>query len=70
MKKIIYATEKIKLDFNENNISVNKIDIDRIIDECSKKYSDKYTIDIQNHIATIVGYELIVSFKLIEKQAI
>tara|TARA_B110000114_G_C15028656_1_gene371997 strand:+ start:506 stop:700 length:195 start_codon:yes stop_codon:yes gene_type:complete len=64
MKDYIFVTKKEKLEFNEQEISINELNIDDII----KKYSSDYIIDRENYITTILGEYLVVTFKLKRKQ--
>jgi hypothetical protein len=63
MKDYIFVTKKVKLEFNDQEISINELNIDDIIE----KYSTDYIIDRENYITTILGEHLIVTFKLKKK---
>lgn len=63
MKDCIFVTKKVKLEFNDQEISINELNIDDIIE----KYSSNYIIDKENYITTILGEYLIVTFKLKKK---
>ena len=63
MKKHLYITKKVKLNFDNESISINDINIDDII----KKYENDYIIDLENYIMTVTNIELIVTFKLTKK---
>ncbi|MDG1811457.1 MAG: hypothetical protein P8H13_05935 [Polaribacter sp.] len=60
MKDYIFITKKVKLDYNDQEVSINELDIDDIID----KYSKEYIIDRENYASTVLGDNLIVTFKL------
>lgn len=64
MKDFIFVTKKVKLEFNDQEISINELNIDDIIE----KYSPDYIIDRENYITTILGEYLVVTFKLKRKQ--
>lgn len=63
MKEYIFVTKKVKLEFDDQEISINELNIDDIIE----KYSTDYIIDRENYITTILGEHLIVTFKLKKK---
>lgn len=63
MKDYIVVTKKVKLEFDDQEISINELNIDDIIE----KYSSDYIIDRENYITTILGEHLIVTFKLKKK---
>lgn len=64
MKDYIFVTKKVKLEFDDLEISINELDIDDIIE----KYSSDYIIDRENYITIILGDYLVVTFKLKRKQ--
>ena len=64
MKDYIFVTKKVKLEFDDQEISINELDIDDIIE----KYSSDYIIDRENYITAILGDYLVVTFKLKRKQ--
>ena len=64
MKEYIFVTKKVKLEFDDQEISINELNIDDIIE----KYSTDYIIDRENYITTILGEYLVVTFKLKRKQ--
>lgn len=64
MKDYIFVTKKVKLEFDDQEISINELNIDDIIE----KYSTDYIIDRENYITTILGEYLVVTFKLKRKQ--
>ena len=51
MKDYIFITKKVKLDYNDQEVSINELDIDDIIDR-------------ENYASTVLGDNLIVTFKL------
>ncbi len=63
MKEYIFVTKKVKLEFDDQEISINELNINDIIE----KYSSDYIIDRENYITTILGEYLVVSFKLKRK---
>ena len=63
MKEYIFVTKKVKLEFDDQEISINELNIDDIIE----KYSTDYIIDRENYITTILGEYLVVTFKLKRK---
>ena len=64
MEKILIVSKKVKLDFKNQDVSTNDIDIEDII----RKYSNEYIIDINNYVMTVVNDNLIVTFKLTLKK--
>jgi hypothetical protein len=64
MGKILYVTKRVNLDFNQNAISINDIDIEDVL----TKYNKEYIIDYENNITLLMKDELLVTFKLIKKE--